>query len=357
MVAPEDEDESSKTEEPSERKLSKAKEEGDVAISQDVKSFIMLVGMVFMVWLVAPLMMKWFYAMGHGFVENPQNIQTDPFHLQLVFARTALKVLKILAIPFLMFMILGVFASVSQTGFIYSPKRLLPNWNKLNIFAALKNFINMQKIVESIKGIVKITLVSVISIWIIKPYLTDVNLMPSMDKMGILDFIHKVIVLLVFTITIAVLVLGIVDYLYQRYAYLKKLRMTKQELKEEYKEMEGDPIVKSRIKQIRNERARRRMMENVPKADVVIVNPTHYAVALEYKMETMDVPIVVAKGVDNIALKIKEVANENNIPIVENPPLARALYASVDIDEPILYEHFLAVAEVIKYVLSLKEQQ
>ena len=233
---------------------------------------------------------------------------------------------------------------------------LEPNWNKLNIFAALPNFINMKKIIESLKGILKISVIAYIAILVVRPYLDKVNLLPSMETLDILDFIHHVVVLLIFTVTIAVLVIAIADYAYQRYSHLKKLRMTKQEVKDEYKQTEGDPLVKSRIRQIRMERARHRMMENVPKSDVVIVNPTHYAVALQYKMETMDAPVVVAKGLDNLALRIKALAEENDVPIVENPPLARALFASVEIDQAIPPEHFKAVAEVIGYVMQLKNQ-
>ena len=164
-------------------------------------------------------------------------------------------------------------------------------------------------------------------------------------------------VLLLFTVTIAVLIIAVGDYAWQKYSHLKKLRMTKQEVKDEYKQMEGDPLVKSKIRQIRMERARQRMMENVPKADVVIVNPTHYAVALEYDMATMPAPKVTAKGVDTVALRIKSVAEENDVPIVENPPLARALFASTELDQTIPTEHFKAVAEVINYVMQLKNQQ
>ena len=131
--------------------------------------------------------------------------------------------------------------------------------------------------------------------------------------------------------------------------------MTKQEVKDEYKQVEGDPLVKSRIRQVRMERARRRMMDNVPKADVVIVNPMHYAVALEYKMDTMEAPVVLAKGIDNIALRIKAIAEEHEIPVVENPPLARALFASAELDQTIPPEHYKAVAEVIGYVMQLKK--
>ncbi len=356
MVAPEEEDEASKTEDPSERKIEKAKEEGDTAVSQDAKSFIMFIGMLFVVWLVFPLMMKWFYQYALKFIENPESIPTDPAHIQRLLISAGVAMLKVMAIPFVIFMVFGVAASISQTGFIYAPKKLEPNWNKLNIFAALPNFINMKKVVESLKGIIKIAVISFVAILVVKPWLSKVNLLPTMDTMAILSFIHKIVVLLIFTVVIAVFVIAVADYVYQRYTHLKKLRMTKQEVKDEYKQMEGDPIVKSRIRQVRMERARHRMMENVPKADVVIVNPTHYAVALEYKMEQMDAPVVLAKGIDHLALRIREVAEENEIPIVENPPLARALFASVEIDQAIPQEHFKAVAEVIGYVMQLKNQ-
>ena len=265
--------------------------------------------------------------------------------------------MKILGIPFAIFMVLGIFASVAQTGFVYAPKKLEPNWNKLNIFAAMTQFINMKKIVESLKGIIKITVIAFIGVLVIRPYLEKVNLMPGMETVAILSFIHKIVVLLIFTVVIAVLVIAVADYAYQKYQHLKKLRMTKQEVKDEYKQMEGDPLVKSRIRQVRMERARHRMMDAVPRADVVIVNPTHYAVALEYKMEKMDAPVVVAKGLDNLALRIREIAEEHDIPIVENPPLARALFASVELDQSIPAEHFKAVAEVIGYVMQLKNPQ
>ena len=148
--------------------------------------------------------------------------------------------MKILGIPFAIFMVLGIFASVAQTGFVYAPKKLEPNWNKLNIFAAMTQFINMKKIVESLKGIIKITVIAFIGVLVIRPYLEKVNLMPGMETMAILSFIHKIVVLLIFTVVIAVLVIAVADYAYQKYQHLKKLRMTKQEVKDEYKQMEGD---------------------------------------------------------------------------------------------------------------------
>lgn len=356
MVAPEEEDEASKTEEPSERKISKAKEEGDIAISQDVKSFIMLIGALFVVWLFMPIMARWMASIGASFIERAADTEINFGNFINVFKQSLLGFFKVMFVPFGVFMVLGVIASLSQTGFVFAPKKLEPKWDKLNFLAALPKFINKQKIVECIKGILKIVLVSAIVYNVIKSYVPQIDLLPLMNSYGILSFIHKLVVLLIFTVTIAVLVIAAADYAWQKYSHLQKLRMTKQEVKEEYKQMEGDPLVKSKIRQIRMDRARQRMMENVPKSDVVIVNPTHYAVALSYKMGEMEAPKVTAKGVDTVALRIKAVAEENDVPIVENPPLARALFASTQLDETIPYEHFQAVAEVINYVMQLKNQ-
>lgn len=352
----EDDDESSKTEDPSERKLSKAKEDGDIAVSQEVKSFIMFLGMLGVIWLLAPLIGKWYLSLSLKFISMPDAIPVDEQSIRILLYNVSLGLLKILAIPFLIFMILGVFASISQSGFIYAPKKLMPDWNKLNLFASIPKFINMKKIVESIKGIAKIIAVAYLAILVVYPYIQKIDLLPSMETLAILKFIHKIVTLLIFSVTIAVLVIALADFAYQKYAHIKKLRMTKQEVKDEYKQTEGDPLVKSRIRQVRIERSRRRMMDNVPRSDVVIVNPTHYAVALEYKMDTMDAPVVLAKGLDTLALRIKSVAEESDVPIVENPPLARALFASAEIDQVIPQEHFKAVAEVIGYVMQIKNQ-
>ena len=165
---------------------------------------------------------------------------------------------------------------------------------------------------------------------------------------------HDMAIVLIFATVAVMTAIAALDYLYQRHAFIKQMKMTKQEVKDEHKQSEGDPIIKSRIRRLRLERARQRMMAAVPRADVVITNPTHYAVALEYKMEEMPSPKLIAKGIDELAQRIREVAEENDIPVVENPPLARALYSAVDLDEEIPPEHYKAVAEVIGYVMRLK---
>lgn len=354
MVPPEDDD-SSKTEEPSERKIEQAREDGDVAISQEVKTFIMLVGTLFMVWLLLPMLSKSFIKYYKKFIESPEAIEINLKSFHIVFVDAIYGFFKLMIIPFGMFIVLGVLASILQTGFMFSPKRLELKWEKLNFIAKLPTLIDMKKIIESLKGILKIIIIAGIGINVITPYITKAEQMPSMELIGILSIIHHATVVLIFTVTIAILVLAIADSLYQKFSHLKKLRMTKQEVKDEYKQSEGDPLIKGKIRQMRYERAHQKMMSNVPEASVIITNPTHYAVALQYKIDTMDAPKVLAKGVDHLALRIRELGLENDIPIVENPPLARALFASAEVDDFIPSEHFKAVAEVIGYVMQLKK--
>jgi len=209
-------------------------------------------------------------------------------------------------------------------------------------------------VVEFVKGILKLFIVSIVSVAFILPFYTDITLLPSIEFILTLERMNLVIIWFLAGSVAVMAVIAAFDYMYQKYAFIQQMKMSKHEIKEEHKQSEGDPHVKARIRQLRNERARARMMQNVPDADVVVTNPTHYAVALNYKIEQMQAPILVAKGVDHIAFKIREVAEENDVPIVENPPLARALFAAVEIDEEIPMEHYQAVAEVIGYVMRLK---
>lgn len=352
----EDDDDASKTEDPSERKLEKAAEEGNVAISQEVKSFFVLLGSLAVIWLVAPMMMKWMAVFHKTFIAEVGQIRLDESQLAQLFLSVVINFIKIMSIPFAILIILGIAGTVSQIGFKFSPKRMEIKWEKINAFANLKEFITVKKIVESLKGIIKVFVVMGMCVLVIRPSLDKVNLLPSMESYAILAFLHKILVLILFTVVIAMLLISFADFAFQKFQHLKKMRMTKQEVKDEYKQQEGDPLVKSKIKSVRMERFRQRMMENVPKASVVVTNPTHYAVALQYELDTMAAPIVVAKGVDFMALRIRELAEGNEVPIVENPPLARALFASVEVDDEVPQEHFKAVAEVIGYVMRLKEK-
>jgi flagellar biosynthetic protein FlhB len=188
----------------------------------------------------------------------------------------------------------------------------------------------------------------------IKARVSDFVALAAVDIFAMLDYLRRETVRLTFIVLLIVTVMAAADYVYQRWSFLQQMRMTKQEVKDEHKQTEGDPMIKSRLRSLRMQRARQRMMAAVPKASVVITNPTHYAVALKYDMDAMGAPILVAKGADLIALRIRELADENEVPIVENPPLARALFATVELDQEVPPEHYKAVAEVISYVMKLK---
>lgn len=354
-MAEDDQDESSKTEEASERKLERAREEGHVPMSQEVKSWFMLFASLMMLWGLCPFLMKYTARLSVKYIERPEQLPTDPLGLRDLLRDTSLDMLIAVAAPLGLFLILAIASALVQIGFLYAPKRMALKWDRINLFANAKEFITKAKIVDMIKGLLKIAAVGYAGWLIVKPRIVNVLASPSFDVASIIDLLYSLLLLILLTMVMIVFVIAFADYFYQKFSYLKRQRMTKQEVKEEYKQTEGDPQIKMRLRSIRMERFRKRMMANVPKASVVVTNPTHFAVALRYEPdEGMDAPVCVAKGQDFIAQKIKEVAKENDVPIVENPPLARALFATVEIDSPIPTEHYAAVAEVIKYVYRLK---
>jgi flagellar biosynthesis protein FlhB len=208
--------------------------------------------------------------------------------------------------------------------------------------------------VEFIKGVIKLAIVAWIAYYLMAPELDRAEQLMDMDVIDVLAEIYWLVIRLMIGVVAFMLVVAVADYVYQRFEYMKQLRMSRQEIRDEHKQSEGDPQVKARLRQIRMDRARRRMMAAVPTADVVVTNPTHFSVALRYDSETMAAPSVVAKGVDTVAFRIRELAKQHDVPIVENPPLARALFAGVEIDQQVPEAHFKAVAQVISYVYRLK---
>jgi flagellar biosynthetic protein FlhB len=222
--------------------------------------------------------------------------------------------------------------------------------------AGAKRLFSLKSVVELLKGIVKIALVAAIAYMLISPQIEEIEKYVQMDPLESFDELYFLVIKLFVGVVAVLAVLALADFLYQRYEFMKQMRMSIQEIRDEHKQSEGDPMIKSRLRQIRMERARARIMASVPQADVVITNPTHYSVALKYDLDSMGAPVVVAKGVDDVAFRIREVANENDIPIVPNPPLARALFDTVEIDQEIPDDHYKAVAEVISFVFKLKNR-
>ncbi|MGE4563162.1 MAG: flagellar biosynthesis protein FlhB [Rhodospirillales bacterium] len=346
-----EEDDATKTEDPSDKKLTDAKKKGQVAQSQEVKHWAILLGSGALLLIAGPWIADNVRRTVLPFVESPHAIDTDFENLRLVMANTLSEIALILSPVFVVLMILAIMSGIVQFGIVFSSSKIKPDLGKLSLIKGVKRIISSKAIMEFLKGILKIIAVGVISFSLAIPMLQDIELMPQTDLIFIVDRIHTISVLLVYATVAAMTVIAAADFAFQKYTFRKEMRMSKQEVKDEHKQQEGDPQIKARIRKLRMERAQQRMMAAVPEADVVVTNPTHYSVALSYKMEEMPAPKVVAKGVDHLAFRIREVATANDVPLVENPPLARALYASVEIDEEIPPQHFKAVAEVIGYIM------
>ncbi len=351
-----EEDDASKTEDPTDKKLSKAREEGQVSQSQEIKSWATFFSAALFVLFIGPYFAKSLVGPIRHFITDGYQISVDKQNIVLVF-ETLVENMGIRILPLLFaFMITAVMSGVVQTGLIWAPKKIQPKLSNISLQKGLKNKFSSKAVVELVKTIFKMSLVGAAAFLVVWPIYADVELLPSYDVFQLLELMYKVAIYILISVTALMTLIAALDFAYQRYSFMKQMRMTKQEVKDEHKQAEGDPQVKAKIRQLRMERARQRMMAAVPDADVIVTNPTHYACALSYKAENMMAPKLVAKGMDTLAFKIREIAEANEVPIVENPPLARALYASVEIDEEIPAEHYAAVAEVIGYVMRLKGQ-
>jgi len=343
-----------KSEEPTGKKLSDASNKGSVAQSQEIQSWaVMLIITLLMVGAI-PSIMAYVSRFNQKFIENAHDFSTSSDDVQNLFKEVVLEI-GIVILPLMFsFLLVGVFVQIIQVGWNPSFEKFQIKLDKFSPAKGVKKLFGVRPLVEAGKGVVKLGIVGTVIFMLVAPMLVDVELLPAFDLMYTLERI-KVIALVILAATVMIMtVIAAIDYIYQKWDHTEKLKMTKQEVKDETKQQDGDPKIKQRIAALRMERQRERMMQAIGKADVIITNPTHYAIALQYDMDTMPAPILVGKGMDSLALRIREVAEENDIPIVENPPLARALYAAVEIDEEIPAEHFHAVAEVIGYVFRLK---
>jgi flagellar biosynthetic protein FlhB len=348
-------DDDGKTEEPTGKRLSQAREEGDIIMSQEIKTAAGLAAVLILVWWVLPPVMNKVKSYLAILMSEPHMIRvTTEGELMEVLRGLAARMALLMALPLSVMLGVGLAAAFAQTGWLITTKKITPDLAKLNPLNGLKRIFSMHGAVDLTKNLLKVVLVGFLFYLVVRGKIKFLPLLPSMDVPDILSFLHSVLVRLLMTILAVQIVIAGADYMYQRYTYMKKLRMSKQEIKDEHRQSEGDPMVKARIRGLRLQRARQRMMASVPKADVVVTNPTHFACALKYDPDTMNAPMLVAKGQDLVAFRIRELAEQHDIMIVENPPLARALYAAVDIDREVPPEHYKAVAEVISYVFRLK---
>lgn len=353
----EDADESSKTEEPTQKKLDKAHEEGQFPLSNEIGIWLSIgAALVIFITLLPSMLADLRLNLGY-YVEHSYEIPMDRTGIGHLLMRVMGDVVSVLWMPLLLLMASGVAATLLQKGFHVSWSLITPKFSKLNPLEGIKRMFSApQQSVELLKGLAKMGVVGVVAWFAIQPLLRSVEHYAGIEVLQLLTEMQDLILRLLIGVFVVVMLIAAGDLIWQRMQYNKKMRMTKQEVKDEHKQAEGDPQVKARIRQLRFERARKRMMAAVPTADVVVTNPTHFAVALKYDSKAMGAPMVVAKGVDGVALKIREVAEDNDVPVVENPPLARALYATVEIDQEIPSEHYRAVAEVITYVMKLRRR-
>ena len=349
-----------KTEEPTSKKLSDARKEGQVAKSKEVTNAFELLTFFLLIYF-------WVQYMGTFFVGNMYDIYSQiPEYIKMydgriqeqtistLFIQSMLRVLLIVA-PFLLIGALVAFVTnVVQVKWKPTTKPLQPKFNKLNPVSGFKRIFSVNSLMELVKSILKIGLVG----YVVYSYLKK-NMPPMYQFYGLslnqgIMQVGMLVVNLGIRISLFYMIIAALDYIYQKVKFKNDMKMTKQEVKDEYKNQEGDPQIKSKQRQRMQEASRRRMMQQLPQADVVITNPTHYAVAIKYDQEVYDAPYVVAKGADYLAQKIKETARENHIEIVENKPLARMLYANVDVGGVVPPELYQAVAEVLAFVYHLQ---
>ncbi|HEY0053381.1 MAG TPA: flagellar biosynthesis protein FlhB [Caulobacteraceae bacterium] len=347
------EDMENKTEEATPRKLEEARKKGDVAKSPDVSSVLAFGGAAAVVLSAGGLFSDRLAQALAPFIASP-HAMVGALHADggISIARYAIMAAApVIGAVMLATMLGGVGGSVLQTGLMFSPDKLKPDWKRVSPLAGMKRILGPDGLVQFLKTVIKLCAVGWITWLVLKPHASELQNLAAMAPLALLPFSMKLVAALLISALAFLTVTAGADFLWQKLRFAKKMRMSHHELKEDYKQSEGDPHIKAKLKQIRIERSRRRMMANLAKATVVVTNPTHYAVALRYDDDT-PAPICVAKGVDALALRIREKASEHGVPIVEDVPLARALYAAVDLDETIPTEHYQAVAKVISFVMN-----
>ncbi|PPQ19128.1 flagellar biosynthesis protein FlhB [Bradyrhizobium sp. AC87j1] len=349
----EDKDPESQTEDPTQKRLDDALERGDVAKSQEINTWFMMAGGTLVVSTFSGSVGSGLLTPMRNLLANSWMIKTDGKALLALMQQIEFALLAAIGVPLLMLMLAAIAGNMLQHRLVWSTESLTPKFSKISPGAGFKRIFGKQAAANFLKGIGKLVLLGVVMTMILWPERHRMEAMVRLDPAAMLGASTSMTIHLLGAVVAALAIVAIADYFFQYRSWFQRQKMSLQEIKEEFKQSEGDPHIKGKIRQLRQQRAKKRMMAAVPKASVIITNPTHYSVALSYE-RGMTAPICVAKGVDNLAFKIREIAREHDIPIVENVPLARALYATVEIDQEIPTEHYHAVAEVIGYVMRLK---
>lgn len=349
----EDADTSDKTEDPTQKRLDEAHERGDVVKSQEVSTWFVIAGGTLVLASFAGPMGQGLIATMRGLLANSYKISMDGQALPSLFQHLGLELIASLGVPFLVLLLAALAGNMVQHKLVWSTESLIPKFSKISPMAGLERMFSKQALANFVKGLAKLIVMGSVLTMMMMPERNRMEGLIRTDPAALLPFTQTLALKLMGAVVAMLGVIAAADYFFQYRQWYEKKKMSLQELKEEFKQSEGDPTIKGKLRQLRQQRMRKRMMQAVPKASVIITNPTHYAVALQYE-RGMEAPLCLAKGVDAIALKIREVAAKHSIPIVENVSLARALYATVEIDDPIPPEHYKAVAEIIGYVMKLR---
>jgi len=347
----EGEDKDSKTQEPSGQKLAQARSEGQVAKSPEVASLAALAAASLVLLMNGGTISRTVADQLIPFLAHPDAIDVSGVGSLKVF-RSAIAAAAPAAVVLLAALVAGVIGNVAQTGFLFTPKRLAPNLSKLNPISGIGRMFGLDGMVNFLKTLAKFIVMSAVIGFQLKPKLVIFTGLAALDPAAVLPFAADVLRAVLIASLVMLAVSAALDWFIQRQRFMAQMRQSRQEQKQEHKDSEGDPHIKGKLKQIRMQKARQRNLQNVPKATMVITNPTHFAVALRYIQGETPAPICVAKGTDELALRIREMATTLSIPIVEDPPLARALYATVEIDDIIPKEHYAAVAKIVGFVLG-----
>lgn len=351
-----DNDSGEKTEEPTQQRRDEFRKRGQVAQSKEVASVLMIFTALFTVWMLGRFFLQqisevFHMSLGTFIYDSAKNgDMTGPF--LYAAKKTFLLVGPVAGMTW----VVSFMSSIVQVGFLTNEEALSFKFDRINPVAGFKKIFSLRALVEGLKAVVKLIFVSLIAYLIIESEIMKIPYLVDYSVEQIFSYVGVIVIKLLGAIGFFMAVLAGMDFFFQKWELEQQMRMTKQEVKEEHKSREGDPLIKARIRRTQREMSQKRMMTDVPKADVIITNPTHIAVALKYSNE-MVAPTVIAKGADKIAEKIKELAKENRIPIVENKPLARTIFKTIKIGQIIPKELYTAVAEVLSYVYRLKKKR
>ncbi len=344
-----------KTERPTPKKIADARKKGTVAKSREIPSAVIMLTSLGIFFFSG----SWMFSSLSEFMglifKNIGSFRVHDITTASTLSIMVLKNVLSIILPFMLAIVTaGIVSNIMQFGFLFSPEAFSPKLSKFNPISGIKKLFSLRSFIELVKSLIKITFVGGIAYLTIKTELKTIPTLMQMDVKDIISFIGITSFKICLYVSMALIILAVLDFAYQKYEHIKNLKMTKQEVKDENKQTEGDPQIKARIRSIQIEMSRRRMMESVPEADVVITNPTHLAIALKFDSEKMIAPKIVAKGAGKIAERIREIADENYVPIVENKLLAQTLFKITEIGDYIPAELYQAVAEVLAYVYRLK---